>query len=164
MANHHVRRIAVAFMCSLSLWTVACSAEGGNGDEAGATSSSSRSADDQRAEQLDCLRQKGIDIEEGSSGQGRSIDTGDLSEAEIEQALKACGMGAGGGAGGGGGGEEMSAQDRDKALQFARCMREEGLDYKDPDQEGGVVQAPSVPPGQEERFEKASRTCADKVY
>jgi hypothetical protein len=160
MTNHHVQRIAVAFMCSLSLWTVACSAEGDGGDKARATSSSSRSADDQRAEQLDCLRQKGIDIKEGSSAQGRSMDTGDLSEAEIEQALKACRMGAGGG----GGGEEMSAQDRDKALQFARCMREEGLDYQDPDLKGGVAQAPSVPPGQEERFEKASRTCADKVY
>lgn len=73
-------------------------------------------------------------------------------------------MGAGGGQGGTGGGEGMSAQDRDKALAFARCMREEGLDYEDPDLDGGVAQAPSVPPGQEEKFEKASRTCADKVY
>lgn len=162
MSNHRVQRITLALVCSLSLWTVACSAEEDSADRADA--SASRSADDQQSKQFDCLRQKGIDITDGTSGQGRSMDTGDLSEAQIQQALEACGMGAGGGQGGTGGGEGMSAQDRDKALAFARCMREEGLDYEDPDLDGGVAQAPSVPPGQEEKFEKASRTCADKVY
>jgi len=37
------------------------------------------------------------------------------------------------------GGPQMSAEDQDKVLQFARCMREHGVDMPDPDFSGGGV-------------------------
>ncbi len=67
------------------------------------------------------------------------------------------------------GGPQMSAEDQDKVLQFARCMREHGVDMPDPDFSGGGAmikiggpgdgdQGPRLDPS-DETFQAAEEAC-----
>jgi hypothetical protein len=64
---------------------------------------------------------------------------------------------------------EGEAQMRDAALKFARCMREQGLDFPDPktDEDGGIqIGGPRVgdrDPAKMERAQKACQKHLDKI-
>jgi hypothetical protein len=86
-------------------------------------------------------------------------------------ALAACGgspdgdrvasLSGGGGASGTTNGTAKTAKDpQQAALDFAKCMREHGIDYPDPQfQDGGVLQR--MPEGAEDdpKFEEAQKAC-----
>jgi hypothetical protein len=65
-----------------------------------------------------------------------------------------------------GGGKQLSPEEQDKILAFARCMREHGVDMPDPDfSSGGVTfgiggpdQKSGIDPGSE-TFQEAQRAC-----
>jgi hypothetical protein len=155
----------------------ACSGSNDSDDVASVTDDgqSSESAEGDEAELLDwveCMRGEGIDIADptrdsdgnlvlgGDSGdqddgkQGSAIDVveeGSVTPEDMEAAEEACGSPPALGAG------NISEEDQqamqDAALEFAKCMRDEGIDdFPDPDFSdtgpGGEAQRPS--PGDSE--------------
>jgi hypothetical protein len=66
----------------------------------------------------------------------------------------------------GGGPVQMSPEDEEKLLQFARCMREQGIDFPDPGAGGMVFEiGPSGPKGgidpSDPDFQAAQEVCGD---
>ena len=92
-----------------------------------------------------CMRENGIDMPDPKVTTGTdgavSIDQQGgtpVSKDKMEAATKVCQhfMAA---AGPGGPGGHIAAEDLDKLLQFAKCMREHGIDMPDPNGDGGIV-------------------------
>src|SRR5688572_12853077 len=70
-------------------------------------------------------------------------------------ALAGCGAEEPGGKGG-------KAEIEDAALKFARCMREQGIDFPDPksDEDGGIqIGGPNVGEGDPAKMERAHEAC-----
>ena len=92
-----------------------------------------------------CMRENGIDMPDPKVTTGTdgavSIDQQGgtpVSKDKMEAADKICQHFMAAAAAGGPGGH-MSAEDMDKLLQFAKCMREHGIDMPDPNPDGGIV-------------------------
>jgi hypothetical protein len=92
-----------------------------------------------------CMRENGVDMPDPkvtTAGDGGiKIDQGGgapVSKEKLTAADKVCHplMAA---AGPGGPGGHLSAEELDKLLQFAKCMREHGVDMPDPNADGGFV-------------------------
>ena len=112
------------------------------------SASPSMSPEDALLAYAECMREHGIDMpdpiyEEGEDG-SVSIGIGggpgsrdEIDKEEFLEAETACRhlmtavMPAGRG--------ELSAEDEEKMLQFARCMREHGIDFPDPNPNGGFI-------------------------
>ncbi|NGN70363.1 hypothetical protein G5C51_41585 [Streptomyces sp. A7024] len=161
--KHMIRMSAAGAISALALFTAACSAggSGDSGDSGDAAADKKRTDAADQAKRFDCLRKKGVDIKEPKSkGDTMGIAAGGLSQKQLQEAMKACGMDMGGP----GGGKELSQADKDKALAFAQCMRDAGLDYEDPEFEGGAMKAQRVPEGDQEKFKAAGDKCQKKIY
>jgi hypothetical protein len=166
MAINRLKLLALP-LAAASLALAAC---GGDDDPAAASS------DDRRAEvreaSLDyarCMREHGIDVPDPQFGedgglllQRRGPETAASREAEEEcqkhlEKLEP---------------PERSPEEeqefRERALEFARCMRAEGIDVPDPTfgEDGRVEQrlgGPQDDPRQDPRFEEAMEKCADDL-
>lgn len=142
----------------LALSAAACSGSTPGGGDDGGVSEEGKKAD-QAFEHRKCLREHGLDVPEpkpGEKGVGLTVGGDGMSKEKIEQAFKACQ----GKAGGAGLGKEPTQADKDKALAYARCMRENGFNMPDPKFEGGAQQALPIPQGAEmQKFEKAAKAC-----
>jgi hypothetical protein len=148
-------------LAAASLAFAAC---GGDGSTA--------SADDDRAEfreaALDfaeCMRENGVDMPDPGRDGGIILQAGPESgndPATVERAQKACQEHL----------EkarppELSEEDqremRERALDFARCMREHGIDVPDPTFGDGGAMRQRMPEGispEDPRFEEAQEACA----
>jgi hypothetical protein len=109
-----------------------------------------------------CMRENGVDMEDpGPEGRVRIQIGKDLDEATVEKAMKACEhlspMGDRA--------REMSPEDQERARQFAKCMRENGVDMPDPEFNGGAVRMrpPSGRNPDDPAFRKAMEACRDKL-
>ncbi|MFI8966777.1 hypothetical protein ACIGO8_32235 [Streptomyces sp. NPDC053493] len=165
-----VRRIsrgaaAMSLAAALALFATACSGSSPSGKNDGNVSEEGKKAD-QAFEHRKCLREHGLDVPEpkpGENGVGLTIGGDGVSKEKMEEAFKACRSKAGDGAGAGFGKEPTQA-DKDKALAYARCMRENGYDMPDPKFDGGAQQALPMPQGAEkQKFEKAAKACEGVV-
>ncbi|MFD9422118.1 MULTISPECIES: hypothetical protein [unclassified Streptomyces] len=160
MKAHRIQLAIAAGMSALALFTVGCSADSGAEDTG---SNSSQDAGSKQAKEADCLRSKGLKVEDGKDGQKTTV-TSDLSQEAMAKAMKECGITGGGGTGGSGGGKEMSQADKDKHVRYAECMRKEGIDMPDPEFADGGVRGGTVDQGQDQKkFAAAAKTCAEKV-
>jgi hypothetical protein len=157
------RRVAATLACVavLGLFGTACSGSGDNSDSknsSGSKASNSKTEEDKAVAHRQCLRDHGVKIDEpkgGDSGEGVVAKVDD--KGTMEKAIKACKDKAPAGAGRG---KEVSQADKDKALAFAKCMRENGYNMPDPDFDGGMTKARPMPKGAEkEKFEKANKAC-----
>ena len=83
-----------------------------------------------------------------------------LAAAALAAGVGACGGDSGGGAGGG-----TSADTRDAGIKFARCMRENGIDFPDPTGGGGVLQIgpESGIDLDSEKFREAEAACREEA-
>jgi hypothetical protein len=61
----------------------------------------------------------------------------------------------------GGGGKQLTPEEQDQFLAFARCMREHGIDMPDPDFSGGGVSIQIGQPGQKSNQGPGSQTFED---
>jgi hypothetical protein len=136
--------------------------------------SPSASVDPQQAfvDYARCMREHGIDMPDPnvdtSSGkvQLRVGTSGNVDEAKMAAAQSACQHFIANSRLGGGG-KQVSPEDQDKFLAFARCMREHGIDMPDPDFSNGGVSMQIGQPGQKsnqgpgsQTFEDAQQACA----
>jgi hypothetical protein len=163
----YLRPIAAALLAVAALGLAAC----GGDDEAPASAANSASEDDKTREAqvkfAECMRENGVDIPDPKPGEGQRIRVGPdsgIDPEEFEEASKACEkyredirpqLS-----------EEEQQEFKERALEFARCMREHGVDMPDPtfDSNGGVkIQAG---PGRgldrdDEDFQAAQEACGD---
>jgi hypothetical protein len=128
-----------------------------------------------------CMREHGVDmpdpkvtsgegggtlIEVGGPGQGSGERGPDPESPTFKRAEKACHKyikDVTDSAPGKGDPEQEKAMRR-SAVKFARCMRSEGIDFPDPQFEGGgVTQRLPRSAAESPRFEAAQRRCAKKV-
>ncbi|MCT6778306.1 hypothetical protein LXH09_16890 [Streptomyces sp. CS7] len=149
---------ACALAAALALTATACSGDGGGTKGGGSASDSKKTKEDQALEHRKCLREQGLDIPEpkpGENGMGVTIDGGSMGKEKMEKAFKACEDKAVGG-----GPKEMTQAEKDKAVAYARCMRQNGFDMPDPKFDGGAMQAaPALKPKDMKKFEKANKAC-----
>ncbi|MGR4884638.1 hypothetical protein ACIPUC_35240 [Streptomyces sp. LARHCF249] len=130
---------------------------GGKQDSAsgGGSGSGSGTDADNAVKMRQCLREHGIDAPDPKPGQDpRGMTVGGGADPEkMQEAMKACGMG------GPGSGKEPTQEEKDKELAWIRCMRENGVQLKDPEYSGGMRTGIEVPQGQEKAFEDARKKC-----
>ncbi|MFJ5117488.1 hypothetical protein [Kitasatospora sp. NPDC088548] len=158
MRNHRYGAAAV-LLAGMALFTAACGGGvAGSGGGGGSDSSGKGAAADQAYEHRKCLREHGAQVKEPEPGQdprGLVLEGG---QDKMAEALKACG------GVGGSGGAKMSQADKDKVLEFAQCMRSNGVDMPDPKFDGDSAisgQAMKIPEGAEkDRFDKANKACS----
>ncbi|MFJ2931278.1 hypothetical protein ACIO8G_00760 [Streptomyces sp. NPDC087219] len=164
-----IRRIiraaaATSLAAALTLLATACSgsdsdsAGSGSGKDGGSVSDEGKKAD-QAFEHRKCLREQGLDVPEpkpGEQGVGLTIGGDGMSKEKMEKAFKACQDKAGGA----GFGKEPTQADKDKALAYAKCMRQNGFNMPDPKFDGGAQAAMPIPQGAEkQKFDKAAKAC-----
>ncbi|MFC9427426.1 hypothetical protein [Streptomyces sp. NPDC056987] len=160
--QRHLRIMAATAVAAFSLLTTACSGEkadaGGNGTGKSAVSEEANKAD-QALEHRKCLREQGLKVSEpkaGEGGEGIAIGGEGISREQAEKAIKACA-----GVGGAGGPKELTQAEKDKALKFAKCMRDNGYDMPDPKFDGSMTAARPIPQGAEKKkFDEANKACA----
>ncbi|WP_256107222.1 hypothetical protein [Streptomyces sp. ODS05-4] len=148
----------LAALCLLT--TTACTADGGTAGAGSEAAGDEGAKADQALEHRRCLREQGLDVPEpkpGEEGVGLTIGGDGMSKEKMEKAFKACR-----GKGGAGMGRELTQADKDKMIEYARCMRKNDVDMPDPTFEGGGAVAPArpMPQGAEkEKFDKANKAC-----
>ncbi|MCG8914306.1 hypothetical protein L6E12_00650 [Actinokineospora sp. PR83] len=156
---------------ALAVLLAGCSAESGPGvaSAGGAPSSTAapRDANGLDGDFAECMRANGADLEDSkvevddTGGEERYDTSRSPQEQRAQQeALEKCkGLVRDGGAP-----EKMDAEALEKARAFAKCVREQGVDYPDPspdagDYGGNVTQLPEGVDGNDPRVQAALRTC-----
>jgi len=165
-------RWRLAVLAGLFTLVTACSGQGDDGGDGVAsmsdkdTPTSSSPAKDDEEPDIDqmrkyakCMREHGVDMadpEESGNGGGVGISVNGAEEkAKVDKANAACKslMPNGGEP------PEMTAEDLDKARDMAKCLREHGIDVKDP-----TMDEPGISIGSDgsdqEKVDKAMKECA----
>jgi hypothetical protein len=104
-----------------------------------------------------CLREHGVDVEDPALGEPFTIQG---REGELEPAMEACQhlQPQGGGPGGGPEDPEM----RERMLEFAQCMRDNGVEsFPDPQSGGGIQIGPEQ--AEDPDFEAAQEQCQEEI-
>lgn len=145
MSRHRVLPF-LALLLSLSLVLAGCSSEGSaanNSDESAATPATQ---EDAILAFYQCLRDNGLDVPDPSGNGGIQIQGLDRDDPDQMAIVEGCasehelGGPGGGGAvmrGGGSGGGQLA--DPEALIDFAECMRENGIDMPDPDADGSLT-------------------------
>jgi hypothetical protein len=162
---------AAAFVTGLTLLVTACTGTGSGSPDGKKNDASQQNAgasgkgdgksgatgqDADKALQVrKCLREHGIDAPDPQPGQdprGMTLGTGSEDPETLKKAFEACGMQAPGTG-------EMPQEEKDKALKWAKCMRDNGVNIPDPEFKGNAMSATKIPEGQEQAFEAAQKKC-----
>jgi hypothetical protein len=186
-----MRRVALLLVMAALLVTTAtaCGDKSGNdgvatldgtssssdgADGGGDSDSSSKDAEDQALEFSQCMRENGVPDfpdpefnDDGGISINRSGGPGDSTDRKAEEkAMKACEDKMP--RGGGNFSEEDRAKMQDAFLEYAKCMRDHGIDMPDPDFSGGGgafrvgVGKDGMDPN-DPTFKKADEACHDKL-
>ena len=165
---------ALALAALVVVLASACSKSSGGPDVAsagkpgaGATPTPSASAD--RTEQLrafaQCMRDQGVDVKDPQAGAGGGGLAGmgdgiDLKDPKVQAAFTACQAKLPNG----GQPPKLDPQQVTLYLQFAACMRDNGIDLPDPAADGSLqLNAGDAALLQDPGFQKALTACRDKL-
>lgn len=157
-----------ALLTGLTLFVTACTDGAGGSDgkkderkdssnSAGNNGGGSGADADNALKMRKCLRDNGVDAPDPKPGEDpRGMTLGDGADQEVlKKAMEKCGM-KGPGSGGG-----ISQAAKDAILKSAKCMREHGFDVPDPDVNGPMRGATSIPKGvDKDAFEKQLNKCS----
>ncbi|WP_407551568.1 hypothetical protein QOM21_18730 [Streptomyces sp. Pv4-95] len=154
---------AASLAAGLAIFATACSGGGAQESTGGGSDANGKGKEaDAAYRHRQCLRDHGVKVEEPKPGQDpRSMVVGGskTDPEKMKKAFKECKD-----SGPGAGQDGPSQADKDKALEFARCMRENGFNMPDPKFGGDEMQkAMPIPKGAEkEKFEKANAACGGR--
>ncbi|WP_067816737.1 hypothetical protein [Actinomadura kijaniata] len=152
---------AASGLAALAFLGAACGGAdgaGAGGATGGRTGADSRfGTHDQQLRLARCMRDNGIEMADPKPGQeGVSISVGgkDTDPGRIQEAMRKCRTRVGLPEAPSG----PTQEEKDKALKFARCMREHGIDMPDPKFDKSAQ--PAIRPGGDTaRFERAMKEC-----
>jgi hypothetical protein len=133
----------------------------GGGSDSDSNASADAKAQDAAISFARCMREHGVQVDD-PKGPGLSFNVTGSNPTQMEAAQKACNHflrhavkppSA-----------EQQAKVRDNALKFARCMRQHGVDFPDPQFEGGKVTMKFGGPGKkadpnDPTLQAAQRAC-----
>ncbi|MFJ5632672.1 hypothetical protein ACIQF5_08475 [Streptomyces goshikiensis] len=168
--NRTLTMTTAAALTGLTLFVTACTGGADTKDGDGAKDDASKrnasggaggstGADaDKALKTRKCLREHGIeapDPEPGQDPRGMVLGSGGEDPEALKKAFDACGL-KGPGSG------EIPQADKDKALKWAKCMRDNGVNIPDPTFDGSAMSATQIPEGQEKAFEEAQKKCETK--
>ncbi|TJZ50092.1 hypothetical protein FCH28_22485 [Streptomyces piniterrae] len=152
---------AASLVAGLAVFATACSGgvEPAGGKGGGSDANGKGKEADAAFKHRECLRDHGVQVQEPKPGEDpRSMVVGGDAKTDPEtmkKAFKAC-QDSGPNAGKNG----PSQADKDKALKYARCMRENGFNMPDPKFDDGMQKAMPIPQGAaKKKFDKANKTC-----
>lgn len=173
--------LAMGVAALLVLMLVGCSGDD-DSDEAVPSAGGDNASGDEGAEPagdseqelldwVECMRDQGVDIPDpevdadGNLGFPEGIQiTGDGSGASPEEAQAECGDIPEGAARGGGGERMDQSELEDTVLEYAQCMRDNGVDMPDPEIDGGRVTMGGPGSGLDQNdpaFQEAQEACQD---
>ncbi|MGC5566896.1 hypothetical protein ACPYPG_29100 [Streptomyces sp. FR-108] len=146
----------------LGLFGTACS-DGAGDDKAkdSLAGDSGKTDEDKAVEYRKCLRDNGLKVPEPDPKKGgmqKGLTITESEKGKAEKAFKACKDKAPNG----GRPQEVSQADKDNALKFAKCMRDNGVNMPDPQfNKGGASRAMPMPKtdADKKKFEKALKAC-----
>lgn len=165
-------RWRLAVLAGLFTLVTACGGGGDGGNDGVASmsdkntpSSSAAKGDDDKSDidkmraYAKCMREHGVDMkdpEENGGGIGISVEGGD--KEKVDKANAACKhlMPNGGEP------EKPSAKDLDEARKTAKCLREHGIDVKDPTMDDPGISIGGEGGVDEDKVDKAMKECAPK--
>jgi hypothetical protein len=138
--------------------TTGQSTTGGSGD-GGSGAPSEREREEAALEFAQCMREHGVDFPDPVNGRFEFRSTPGDDQAKVQEAQEACQdiledaappLD-----------EEQQAEMQDALLAFARCMREHGIDFPDPQFEEGGGALQMLPEGTEDdpKFDEAQEAC-----
>ncbi|MFK0202429.1 hypothetical protein [Streptomyces lavendulae] len=150
--------MAAVLITGMTLFTVGCAGVGTDPGKGGGAQGSQASSEDDGYKYRQCLRDNGVKVEEPKEGMAAGIEVKD--EKVFKRAEEAC-KGLPGAV------KEMSQEEQqqalDKAVDFAKCMRENGVDMPDPSMNDGKLTAQRGDTNaSKETIEKAQKACSDK--
>lgn len=131
-------------------------AGGDSTDDAGAGDPGELDARDRMLAFTECLRDEGLDVEDPAEGEGLKLMFGpETDRAKVDAAMEACREFAPEGGPGGG------PMDSEAMLEFAQCMRDNGVEaFPDPDPDEGGMRI-DLEVGEDPDFESAEEACQD---
>jgi hypothetical protein len=159
----HRAAAAVACAAVLGLFGTACSDGSDSKSSKGSGTSAGKTDEDKSVAFRKCLRDNGLKVDEPKGGgqdkKSGTVAIGGGDKSKVEKAMKACRDKAPNG-----GAQELSQAEKDKALKFAKCMRDNGYNMPDPKfGESGARKAQKVPTGEEKKkFDKANKVCGSR--
>ena len=162
---------AMAAAALSSLLLAACGGGGSGGDGANASNASrSAKAEDALLKFAQCMRRQGVDV--GDPGEGGFVRIGPDGEAgkgaqpqnpaKFRRAQQACDKYLREAGPPPELSEEQQEEFERKAIAFARCMREQGIDLPDPETSSDGRVAQELPAGadpESARFREADKAC-----
>lgn len=158
-----MRKMTMMVIAPLLVTILAACGSSGSGDDvasAGGTRSSSavpQAGDGSGIEYARCMREHGVDIPDPEPGTQPPVVDGPADSTE-HKAIEACKQFLPNG----GEVEEISPEDLEKVRQYARCMREHGIDMPDPGPDGSMKG--SVVTGDDAaKLAAADKACQSKL-
>jgi hypothetical protein len=141
----------------------AAGAESEDGAGAGGQDADSASLEDAALAFAQCMRENGVDMEDPAPGEGIRLQVTPETEALVTAAQEICQPIMEQARAGQERDPAQEAENFDKLLQAAKCMRDKGYDFPDPEMDGGrISQKFQNQPGQEpdqERMQADSLEC-----
>jgi hypothetical protein len=132
----------------------------GNGSSAPKPSATASAAAD-LTKFAECMRDNGVDLPDPDPNTGR-IDIRRLrgnNDPKFQHAMEQCRSLLVGAAGG----QQLTPAEIEQLRQFAKCMRDNGVDLPDPDPGGGLFTAMGKLDRNSPIFQKAMQSCASKL-
>lgn len=157
------RPLAATGALVLGLVLTGCGAEkdgsgvataGGDATATGGTDAADLDDRDRMLAFTECLRDNGLDVEDPAEGEGLKLVFGPgMDRAKVDAAMEACREYAPEG------GPDGGPVNDEAMLEFAQCMRENGVEaFSDPDG-GGMMIGPEI--AEDPDFEAAQEECGD---
>jgi hypothetical protein len=154
--------LVLATITPLLMLALAACGSSGSGDKVasagskapGSSASAATSGDDSGVKYTQCMREHGVNLPDPEPGKPPQVVNGAAGSA-LNKAYEACkGLlpkqateDA-----------KISPEDLDKIRQYAKCMRDNGVDMPDPDPDGGIKAKAGQP-----KMEAADKVCQSKL-
>jgi len=129
----------------------------GNGTRAAGGASATASAGPDLAKWTKCLRDNGVDVKDPEPGGAVTLP---MDSAATRSAMEKCKQYEGGQRGSTGFDPNDPAQ-QEQRREFAKCMRDAGVDWPDPDPNQQGLTLPALTPQMREAFEKCTKEMQD---
>ena len=161
MRNHPLIMATIAPLLVLALAACGSAGSGDRVASAGSkaphstsTASASASGDDAGVKYTQCMREHGVNLPDPEPGKPPMVINGEAGST-LNKAYEAC--------------KQLlpkqatedtkiSAEDLEKLRQYARCMRDNGVDVPDPDPDGGMSAKVGQP-----KMAEADKVCQSKL-
>jgi hypothetical protein len=137
---------------------------GGGGSGASPRPSASVDPEEQQRQFVQCMREHGVDMPdpEADGEGGARVRVAGSAGPRMPEAMQACQQYLPAGKL-----EPPSAEELEKLREFAKCMREHGVDIPDPSADGGVMIQKGSGPGKLDpdnpAFQEAEKACDDTL-